>query len=76
MINLCKMGQSKEENKSTDKETENRVNKETIIDRIFNEIGGFGLFQIFVGLSTGIALLFGSFTTFNFIFASVIPEHR
>lgn len=44
--------------------------------RIVEEIGGFGLYQILVGLSTGIALALTSFTTLNFIFAASIPDHR
>lgn len=44
--------------------------------RIIDEIGGFGLYQILVGISTGIALTLTSFTTLNFIFATSIPDHR
>lgn len=45
-------------------------------DRIFLEIGGFGLFQILVGLASGAALISASLTIYNFIFAADIPEYR
>lgn len=45
-------------------------------DRILEEIGQFGLYQILVGITTGIALCITGFATFNFIFATTIPEHR
>lgn len=49
---------------------------ELTCDRILEEIGGFGPYQILVGIATGIALLLSSFSLMNFIFASGIPEHR
>lgn len=45
-------------------------------DRILDEIGGLGPYQILVALSTAVALLLASFSMFNFIFAANIPEHR
>lgn len=45
-------------------------------DRILDEIGGFGRYQILVGFATGVALLLSSFSLLNFIFAAGIPEHR
>lgn len=45
-------------------------------DGILSEIGGFGIYQILVGIATGVALMLSSFDTFNFVFTSVIPEHR
>lgn len=73
------MGQSSEVTKSpenAEKEDNKSADDTLSCARIFNEIGGFGPFQILVGISTGLALIMGSFTTFNFIFASIIPEHR
>lgn len=45
-------------------------------ERILNEIGGFGLYQIIIGFATGFALVVSSYDMFNFVFASAIPKHR
>lgn len=45
-------------------------------DRMFQEIGEFGLYQILVALTTGAALCITGFTAFNFIYASNVPPHR
>lgn len=59
-------------------EKRNSENAKTALSssRIIEEIGEFGLYQIFVGLSTGIALTLTSLTTLNFLFAASIPDHR
>lgn len=59
-------------------EKRNSENSKTVLSssRIIEEIGGFGLYQIFVGLSTGAALTLTSFTAMNFLFAASIPDHR
>lgn len=50
--------------------------KSVSFDEIYNEIGEFGLYQILVGLSSGLAFAFGSFSILNFIFGASIPDHR
>lgn len=45
-------------------------------NRIFTEIGEFGLYQILVGIATGIALFITGLATYNFVFTSVVPDHR
>lgn len=45
-------------------------------DRMLQEIGEFGLYQILVALTTGTALCITGFTAFNFIYASNVPPHR
>lgn len=45
-------------------------------NRIFEEIGEFGLYQILVGIATGVALYITGLATYNFVFTSVVPEHR
>lgn len=45
-------------------------------DRILNEIGGFGPYQILIGIASGVAILLASIDIYSFVFASVIPEHR
>lgn len=45
-------------------------------ERILNEVGGFGLYQIIIGIATGLALVVSSYDMFNFVFASAIPKHR
>lgn len=45
-------------------------------DRILSEIGGFGLYQMLIGIASGVAILLSSIDIYTFVFASVIPEHR
>lgn len=45
-------------------------------NRIFTEIGEFGLYQILIGIATGAALFITGLATYNFVFTSVIPDHR
>lgn len=45
-------------------------------DRILSEIGGFGLYQMLIGIASGVAILLSSIDIYSFVFASVIPEHR
>lgn len=45
-------------------------------EQIFEEIGGFGFYQILVGIASGVGLLLWSLGFFNFIFSTNIPEHR
>lgn len=63
--------------RSDSDETKTRNSKnELTLDRILSEIGGFGLYQIIIGIVTGVALVISSYDMFNFVFASAIPEHR
>lgn len=45
-------------------------------EQVFKEIGAFGLYQILVGIASGLALIISALATFNFVFAAAIPDHR
>ena len=45
-------------------------------DDIYDEIGDFGAYQLFVFLLLGSTNLIQSFVTFSFIFAAATPEFR
>lgn len=45
-------------------------------DKILQEIGEFGLYQLITGALTGLALLFAAISMFNFVFSASVPEHR
>lgn len=46
------------------------------LDRIYSEIGEFGLYHKLHGLIMGITFAFGSITILIFLFGSAIPDHR
>lgn len=52
------------------------VDKCLSIDQIYTQIGEFGLYQLCVGLSNGLAFGFGSFVILNFVFSAAVPDHR
>lgn len=58
--------------KEKDKNDENQLS----CDSILREIGGFGPYQIIVGLAMGVSMFLTIFDAFDFVFASAIPEHR
>lgn len=45
-------------------------------DRILDEIGSFGLYQLLIGIGTGFALLLTAIALFNFVFSAGVPDHR
>lgn len=64
-------------NKSPQIETSPRQCDNSVsCDQVFKEIGAFGLYQILVGLASGLALIISALATFNFVFAAAIPDHR
>lgn len=40
------------------------------------EIGEYGLYQLLVGISTGLCAAFGTIIIMNFVFGVAIPDHR
>lgn len=50
---------------------------ETIsFDRIYNEIGEFGLYLKITGVVMGFWFAYGTFPAVNFLFGAAIPDHR
>lgn len=45
-------------------------------DKILEEIGEFGFYQVTNGVLTSLALIFTSFALFNFVFSAGVPIHR
>lgn len=45
-------------------------------DRLLEEVGDFGMYQLLVGATTGAALVITALAAFNFVFVAVVPEHR
>lgn len=45
-------------------------------DKILQEIGEFGFYQVTNAVLTSVALIFTAFSLFNFVFSAGIPEHR
>lgn len=52
------------------------IEKTLSFEQIFREIGECGRYQITIGVTTGLVLAFGSFTIMNFVFSSIVPDHR
>lgn len=72
------MSESHEQAGSRDSESISNQNDESSLsfDRILTEIGEFGPYQFIVAVSTGFALLITTFSLFNFVFSSAVPDHR
>lgn len=78
------MKESREHEQSTDVESTQDVEQHHIettasvlsFDRILDEIGSFGLYQLLIGVCTGFSLLLTAIALFNFVFSSGVPDHR
>lgn len=72
------MRESHEQSGSRDSASISSQNVENSLsfDRILTEIGEFGPYQFIVAISTGFALLITTFSLFNFVFSSAVPDHR
>lgn len=76
MLYYAKMEQTTEIDRQIAETPNENKTKSVSFDEIYREIGEFGLYQILVGLSSGLAFAFGSFSILNFIFGAAIPNYR
>lgn len=57
-------------------DSEENREKPLDFDTILNEVGGVGLYQILVGIFSGLFAAYGSFIIMNFVFTAAVPDHR